>query len=179
MREMPKVWSDRIFLHARIDQQMDGAEWDEIEESQPRHGNAIAGGKKRADIEAPLRINSVHAFDPRGVIEKRVVEGHAPPDHRRIGIVRKKRTPVALVKMHGDSRGDLIDAQYNSNLGRWDVPFIVEVMAHFHRCAAKRGLYRLAWRLSRRIRPDGFRCGCGPVPSASVLPRKLRAGMYR
>src|SRR5271166_1473224 len=114
MREMPKVWSDRIFLHARIDQQMDGAEWDEIEESQPRHGNAIAGGKKRADIETPLRVNSVHAFDLRGVVEKRVVEGHAPPDHRRIGIVRKKRTPVALVKMHGDSRGDLIDAQYNS-----------------------------------------------------------------
>src|SRR4249920_1870754 len=104
MGEVPEVWSDRIFLHARIDQQMDGAKWDEIEESQPRDGDAIASGEKRADIEAPLRINSVHAFDLRGVVEKRVVEGHAPPYYRRIGIVRKKRAPVALVKMHGDGR---------------------------------------------------------------------------
>ncbi len=106
-----QIRRDAVLLHAGVDQNVGRAQRDEIRQGQRRNGDMSRPGQDVDHIQRRLRQIGDHAVDFGAISIKRVVEGHAPSDDRRVGVMAENHAAPLPCQSRRDRGGDLVRAE--------------------------------------------------------------------
>ena len=111
MREIFEMGLLPPLLQSGVDDEIEIAKHQQIEEPERRHRHGIDAPQRAEHLEAGVGALAGDFVDGGAVSEQGVVERPSASENGRTGIVREHHAPAIADEKNGDGRGDLVRAQ--------------------------------------------------------------------